>query len=138
MYRARIVSLTNNADAAALETARQALDGSSGQPVLPGGKVTLTARINNESILNGNLVGFARMPLTLNADRTVSAWQWVRWPAGDVDVQNEFPTEGFVGQPLDVPIGATAVIALPLAVNGTSADTTLLLGLFFHLPAIGA
>lgn len=138
MYRARILTLTNNADAAAVETARAALTAASGQPVLPGGKVTFTARINNESITAGNFVGFARMPLTLNADRSVSAWQWVRWAGGDFDVNNVSGTEGLVTQPVDVPIGATAVISLPLAVSGTSAVTDTILGIFFHLPSSGA
>lgn len=131
MYRARRISLTNNADADALEVTRAALTGASGQPVWPsGGKLQIAVTATNQSITSGNMVGFARMPETFNADGTVATWRWMRWAGADVDCNNVDLLE-IVRGPIDTPIGATAVIALPLAFSATGGVTTAQLNLYF-------
>lgn len=135
MRRNSILSLTNNADAAALETTRAALTAASGHPVIGGSKVSLHARVPGEAFVSGGMVGFARMPTTLNADRSISAFSWVRWPGGDMgDLTTTGGNDGFVTEPRPVPIGATAVISLPLAVASTG-GTTVSLGIFTQAPS---
>lgn len=129
--RYSILTLTNNADAAALETARAALTEASGHPVIGGGRVSFHARAAGEAIIGGNLVGFARVPTTLNNDRSISGFTWVRWAGGDMDMNNVAGNVGVVSAPADVPIGATSVVALPLAVATTDGNvSTVTLGIF--------
>lgn len=140
MRRITITSLTNNADADALETARAALTGASGRPVLPSAQVSFTAIASTstqgpEQFSSGDLVGFAYMPLTINAAGDVLTREWARWKGGDVAIVQG--ARMVVSGPLDVPPGATAVIALPLAVVDTnaSAPSTFACGIFAHVPS---
>lgn len=134
--RYSILTLANNANAAAVETARAALTEASGHPVIGGGRVSFHARGVGEAISGGDLIGFARVPTTLNNDRSISGFTWVRWAGGDYSLANIASNEGVVTAPLDVPIGATAVISLPLALTRTAADggstelTAMTLGIF--------
>lgn len=134
MYRARRITLTTNADADALETTRAALTGASGQPVYPeGGKVTLAVTAINQAITAGNMVGFARLPETFTADGQPATWRWMRWQAGDVDCNNVNLLE-VVTAPIETPIGATAVISLPLAFAATGGVTTAQLNIYYRPP----
>lgn len=128
--RYSILTLTNNADAAAVEVARAALTAASGHPVIGGGKVSLHARSAGEAIVSGDLIGFARVPSGLNADRSISTFAWARWAGGDMSLTGVSPDSGTVTAPVDVPIGATAVVSLSLAVLDTGGGTGVLLGIF--------
>lgn len=136
MQRAQITSLTSNADAAALETARAALTVNSGLSVLAGGQVSFSVEpASNEGLLAGDYVGFAYVPTTVAKDGSMSAFAWRRWPGGDFAI---VAGPGMLVGPRDVPPGARKVISLPLAVTDSKAggtSTAFPCGIFFHAPS---
>lgn len=138
MRRATIATLTNNADAAALETARAALTDKSGAATMPGAKVAFSvSTVDGEQILSngGRLVGFAYVPTTVPVDGSVTARRWMRCSAFDVDLGGGSQDE--LSAPREVPPGASRAIALPMGVSDSAGtpNTTFPCGIFMQAPS---
>ena len=141
MRRAKITSLTSNADADALETARAALTAESGQAVLSGGEVAFTAVASGapssiNQFISGDLVPFVYIPVSANADGSISAFRWSRWlPAEGVAFSVVPGSSVTTIGPLRVPPGASRAIALPLAFVDSFGATSFACGVFFQAPS---
>lgn len=139
MRKSKITTLTSNADAAAIETARAALTASSGQGVLPGGEVSFTIAANStgtEQFIGGDLVLFAYMPVAVNADGFATSYRWSLWRPVDGQALSVVAGSAMtvIGS-LSVPPGASRVIALPLAVSDSAGASSYACGIFFHAPS---
>ena len=132
MRRANITTLTNNADAAAVETARAALTSASGQAVLAGGSVSFSIEPTVGEFASGDMVGFAYVGTTVTKDGHITAYSWRRWAGGDFSI---VPGPGMLVGPREVPPGVSRVISLPLAVVDTAASSTFACGTFLYVPS---